>query len=1145
MPPLSKDPMRQTMSFNALNMHTGNPMLDSLLAMVMNPMGMMSAPGRGQSVLDAQNIRYRSRQQLDLMRHGLGTSVLGQHFAGAGGMDMSGVIGSFAAPILGMPNGIMDNSFMQAINGGNPIKAIMGMKANSTGLTMGMGFGKVTDADNSSVKSAFREFQNTLYRTRTITGKDMNDLIGRVGRDTMDNMSAGTRGVLGGYVKKGADGKEFFDYGSYQADGSGRNILKDSISSRRAGLQGALRGADLSGTGLDVNNIDQSAFDELKKKTKGFTEKISETMTDGALEALKKADEKTAPLKAKQDDILKAIGDVASGDSTVNDFRGQIGEQVATGVNSQYMRGYSVDQLTKSWNMSHDLGLSSLSWKDRTGKMTESEKMTKSAAGFARNAAGALRAVSDLTGAEDATGAMEDLNSLLGNSTGNLGSEQGANQIESLVRRFKASARTAGVGIEAVMEILNEVKALSSAHPQLQYSGGIGAMETSIKSLNTTGALAATMGGDWVRKMGGSAELSRQVTETLVRNKTEPVVSKSKGLVGYITSSNMSAEDKKKALDAIEQFDSGSINGRSHNFNNAAWGQLYEKLGAITGDSGSQLHRAALSDSAQLAGQIYADANTGRDFDQGAVQATGREFFTAVNRATNEDGQKVRGKNGEILTPEQRRQGLIDDLNKRGETGEHISTIMARYKLSGNGRLNRYMNDKHFMTNLNMYTMQQQPGYKRQYELSKEITNSYAEQEAEMGRKFSQLNQPFNQTLVQGFLNGDFGAGKQALIDAISDDPARVRIKSMLDAVQFNQQNKTSGSFRSAMLETLGGADNLTEEQIRKNLYLQGRGEDADKVLAQRKAFTSEGMDQFTKISASLNIGQLYGTNAGNYAGSAAAKAGIPLADLAKAAAFGRATGMIDDDTIKTHSNSMFADIMGTIPMKRALLQTAQVTYQDVKGQATGFASDKLAANMQGLSDIGLSATATDADKAAAKKRLGDELRLYHAAGYLKLKDAKGGVALDNIDWEGSKSGIGQFLEDMGSTKLSEGLSGKLGGLKDASQLSKDEQEELLKYGGATRGKDGKIQIDAEGLKKLKAKQGAIDAASASPSGVLKKYSEILSSASSKRDEDLNTAQSKLDAGLLEDIGKSFSNGSKDIVGALSRVVEALKSTLN
>lgn len=1143
MTPLQKDQLRRTMSFNGLNMHSGNSMVDSLLAMLLNPMGMMSSPGRGQSILDAQNIRFRSRDQLELMRHGLGTSVLGQHLGGVGGVDMNGVLGTFATPILGMSN-ILDNPFLQSANGGNPVKAIMGLKANATGMTMGMGFGRITDADNFAVKAAFKEFQNTLFRTRTITGNDMNDLMNRVGYDTAGGLSQASRGILGGFLRKGADGRDFFDFGAYQAAGSGRELLRSSIADRKMALSSALRGADLSGTGLNINDIDQSAFDELKKKTKGFTEKISKTMTDAALEALKKADEKTSVVKAQQDKLLRAIDEVSSGDSTISQFRGQIGERVTTGVNSRYMRGYSLDQLTKAYTMSLDLGLSSLSWADRTGKMTEAQKMSKSASGFARNAGGALRAVSDLTGAEDATGALEDLNSLLGNSLGNLGTEQGANQIENLVRRFKASARTAGVGIEAVMTILNEVKALSAAHPQLQYSGGIGAMETSIKSLNITGSLAATMGSDWVRKMGGSAELSRQITETLVRNKTEPVVSKSKGLAGYIASSNLSAEAKKRALDIIEQFDSGSLNGKTHNFNNTAWGQLYESLGGITGESGSQLHRAALSHASQLAGQIYADANPGRDFDQGAINATGGAFFTAVGLALNSDGQRVAGADGRILTPEQRKQALIADLNRRGETGEHISTILSRYKLNGNGRLNRYIKDSHFMANLSMYIAQQQPGYKQQYTLSKKITDIYAEQEAEIGRQFSHLNQPFNQTLIQGFLNGDFGDGKQTLLDAISDDPARMRVKSMLDSVQNNQHNKTSASFRAAILETLGGAEGLTDEAITKNLYLQGQNANVAAVLAKRKALTAEGMDHFLGIAGSLSIGQLFGTTAGNYKGSAAAGMGIALSDIEKASSFARNTGIIDDSIIKTHSNHMFGDLLAVLPMKRALLQAAQVTYQDARGNAVGLAADKLQANMQGLSDMQYSSSASASDKAAARKRLGDELQLYHAAGYLKLKNSKLGVVLGNIDWEASKTGIGQFLEDISSTQLSEGLRGKLGGLSDPSQLSKDEQEELLKYGGAVRGLDGKVRIDSEGLRKLKQKQSAISAAQSSPSGVLKKYSELLSRAASKRDEDLGTAQSKLDASVLEDIGRAFSNGSKDIVSALSRVVEALKSAL-
>lgn len=1131
---LSKDPMRQSMTFSAMNLHTGNPMIDSLLAMVLNPMGLMSAPGKGQSVLDAQNIRMRSKDQLDLMRFGLSNSLIGQHLGGFGGLNTNGFVGQFAAQMFGMPGGVMDNSFIQSINGGNPIKAIMGMKANNTGMTMGMGFGRITDADNNSVKAAFNEFQKTLFKTRTITGKDMDSLISKVSSDSMAGMSDSTRNIFGNYINK--DG---FDFKKYQADGSGIGMLKDVIKQRSGALSSALGGEDLTGTGLDGKNLDLVKFDELKKKTENFTKKIGDVMTDSALAALKKADEKTAALKSKQGELVKAIDELSQGDKTIAEFRNQIGGHTVTGINSQTMRGYGIDQFTKAWDMSKDLGLSSLSWNDRTGSMTMSEKMAKSAAGFAKNAGGVLRSVSDLTGAETAQSAMEDLNSLLGNSMANLGDEQGAAQVENLVRRFKASARTAGVGIDAVMTILNEVKALSATHPQLAFSGGIGAMETSIKSLNTTSALTTAMGSSWVRGMGGSAELSRQVTETLTRNKTEPVVMKSKGLVGHIVNSGLSDAQKKQALDLIEEFDRGNLGGKKHNFNNMAWGGLYESLGKITGDSMGLLHRSALSAVSQQAGQIYADNNLGRDFDQGAVTASGREFELAASLAINADGKQVR-KDGRILTPEERKRGLFEDIANRAKTGEKMSEILSRYQLSSNGRLGMFINDKHFMTNFNMYTMQQQKGYNEQYAIAKSVTESYATQETEIGKKFAQLNQPFNQTLVQGFLNGDFGEGKQNLLDAITDAPSRIRVKDMLDSVQFNQQNKTSESFRGAMLEVMGGKEGLSADEIRKNLILQGRGDDVESIMKQRAMLTKENMESFDSVASKLTIGQLFSTNSTNYAASEASKLGVSLESIVAAQEFASKSGIIDARTRKDHANSKFSDVRGVIPMKHALMQTAAISYEDVKRDAVSLTTDKLKANLTGLSDLGLKSDVSPEAKAAAQKRLTDQLSLYHDAGYLTLLDPSKGVALDNVDWKASKSGIGQFLEDMGTSQVSEGLRGKL--LKGTKDFSGDELKELLQYGGATRAQDGSIKVNAAGIEKLKKMQAAFAQAEATPDQTIKRASEILGEASSKKETDLQTAQKKLDQQVFEDIKTALGNGAKDIVAALDRYSSLFKT---
>lgn len=1141
---LEKDSAKQMMTFGGMSLHSGNPIIDSLAGMLFNPMGLMASPGRGQSVLDAQNIKFRSRDQMDLMRYGMGNSLLGQHIGGAGGLNMNNPLVGIAAQMAGM-SGVMDMDIPMAFNGGNPMKAIMGMKANSTGMTMGMGFGKITDADNASVKAAFKAMQNTLFKTRTITGKDMDSLIDRTSSDIMKDMSPETREAMASYITKGADGKDSFDFKKYQAEGSGRDLLHKNFQSRQTGLQDSLKGTDLSSIGLDSNNIDQAKFDAIKSKTEGFTKKLTSGMSEAALKALKEADTKTERLQTQRLDLINSIAEVDPSDKAITDFRGQIGEQVATGVNSKYMRGYSQDQMSQAWNMSQDLGLASLSWKDRTSDDPMSDKMAKSSAAFARNAGGALRAVSDLTGAEDAGKAMEDLNSLLGNSAANLGTEQGAQEVENLVRRFKASARTAGVGIDAVMTILDEVKALSAAHPQLQNSGGIGAMETSIKSLNTTGALTSAMGGDWVRKMGGSAELSRQVTETLTRNKVEPVVSKSKGLVGHVTSSNLSDEDKKKALDLIENFGKGELDGKKHNFNNDDWGRLYEQIGKITGDSGSHLHEAANSEVSRLAGQMYADEHKERDFDQGAVHATGKEFELAASLAIDNDHMQVQGKDGKIMTPEQRKKALYEDLKNRAKTGEHVSTILSRYKLSGNGRLHRMTSDKHFMTNLNMDLMQQDPLYRRQYEISKEVTEKYAEDEAEMGKQFSSLNQAFNQTLIQEVLNGGFGDGAQGILDSISDDPTRTRVKSMLDAVQFNGQNKTPEAFKAAMLETMGGAEGLDGKTILKNLELQGRGDEASKVSKQRKALMEKGgLEHFSLIADKLTLGQLYGINKDNYTASKAAELGIPLADIERATKFGRDSGIINNGTLKRYANSNFSEVMKGLPVQEAVTQAAQMAYEGVHRKAADMATSKLEANMQGLADTEYSDKATPETKATAQKQLLDQLKLYHDAGYISLKDNKKGVTLNNIDWKGSRSGIGNMLDDMSTDKMSEGLSAHLTGLKDPNKLNKDEQAELLKFGGATRGVDGKLIVDEAGLKKLQAKQKAIGAAEASPNGSIKKYADMLTDAATKKDQGLATAQKDIDMEVLKEVGSAFSNGSEKIVSGLGKIVEALKGAL-
>lgn len=210
------DLARFSYSPNMPGISTGQPTIDMLISLLLSGMNLPAIPGRGQSVYDAMQQRDRSKDYLKLMQQAFGSQLVMQKL---GGFDTNTSMGKIASMMMGRPDGIMDSSIMQAFNGGNPIKAMMGLNADMTGQTMAMGFGTHANASTQEVAATFDAMQKQFYRQHTLDSTDLNKAGSQHSKELFDTFGKDKK--LGEFFKefekKDTDGKDSFDFEGFKA----------------------------------------------------------------------------------------------------------------------------------------------------------------------------------------------------------------------------------------------------------------------------------------------------------------------------------------------------------------------------------------------------------------------------------------------------------------------------------------------------------------------------------------------------------------------------------------------------------------------------------------------------------------------------------------------------------------------------------------------------------------------------------------------------------------------------------------------------------------------------------------------------------------------------------------------------------------
>jgi len=504
---------------------------------------------------------------------------------------LSGVLGAMAAS----PDSMI-GKMMGPMLGGNPMAASMQVYSKMTGANVMGNFGRMGNISPGETMEVMNSLGKNIYKTQQFEGpgggkeeynKRIQDLLlgeaekGEKGLDFVKdlgfNLPVDKNGKL---TDEGRTAIKKMDF--YAEDGEVSRKMRDKISSRQ------IVATDIEAT---LPELDRA------KKAKPTAPKAGVEEPEEAKEKRKKAEAKVAEAEAKITDLLKAKLNTSEEEISKLKTEGNIDTKKVkayaakltnltpeeriymegkdaqaaggktTGFNFLNSRGFKMEDFTSAWAKGAELRMLG----DQKG-MTPAASMDA----FSKHAGGAMSAARGLVGNKSGEELMGFMNEFVGRGNVDLSSEKGAGEMESLLRRTKATARTAGVGIKTMLEIIKATHDLAGSNPQLQHMNATAHTEMALKAMGNAAVTGAQMSPEEFRAAGGSQGIA-------TRDITEKQTYAQSGLAGFKASIRyMSKPMDKKVQEQVDEIMAGVHTGRDLN-------QAIEKVARVTGKSGAEV----------------------------------------------------------------------------------------------------------------------------------------------------------------------------------------------------------------------------------------------------------------------------------------------------------------------------------------------------------------------------------------------------------------------------------------------------------------------------------------------------------------------------------------------------------------------------
>jgi hypothetical protein len=322
------------------------------------------------------------------------------------------------------------------------------------------------------------------------------------------------------------------------------------------------------------------------------------------------------------------------------------------GIDFQKTRGFNTEDFSSAFVAASDLRL--------TGGKGGVDDKNK---GFLENSGGALDAARSIFGDNLSGGQLVGkISDLLGSKAGDLSSAQGSTEIESMLRDVKATARVAGVSIDAMIQTIDAAKDLAKNNPRLRYLSAATTTDMTVKAFSTTAAMAGVMSNADYRKQGGTQGM-------VAKNISEQQALLSGDIGQSLMALQQSFKGDAKKLAAVRSvMESDKFKG---NITPDNFGAFLAQVGSAVGEDpnriATRINDPTMRDWGSQDDEIskYTSAQM-----KGGGTAT---FFEAIGRSTGESKEDVMASYKEWLA---------DPENKEKSTRDFIST-----KYGGRGEI--------------------------------------------------------------------------------------------------------------------------------------------------------------------------------------------------------------------------------------------------------------------------------------------------------------------------------------------------------------------------------------------------------------------------------------------------------------------------
>lgn len=749
------------------------------------------------------------------------------------------------------------------------------------------------------------------------------------------------------YMGTGRIGNASFRDTSAMMDGATRSLFDTKVYDEGdvAKVKAEQQRRLLSGSGREryselldgKGNLDFNEIEKIKKKV----EKIG-------IENISKITKLTA------DEYTKAI---ESG-NIVNDVTAKIGQVVATRFNFNKSSGFELQDLTKSFSMTQDLGLFDhrrvFEQKMREAGIDPTKANAQQRAialgqahqEYLKNAPGVLRAVSDLVGTETAEESTTALNDLFSNKYSGAASRidvnADAHYSEDLLRRVKSTARIAGISIDNMLGIIDQAKQLAAQHPNMNQLGGVGVIEQTLKSFNTAQTMAVHMGTAAIRQAGGMVAFTQKQIALDDENRTEPLAQGYYGLRAIIKNRAMPEEVRRKALAMLDARAADPDADVSTSGNSKFRSEMANMLGM----NSFQLMRMMYSGTAVTEGmRDAAESNKNGDFvdyasaGQHAKYSGAKRFmrmYIADQVLNRGDAHAFRDDAGNKITDVDKvMQKFEDDLVNTRLSGKTLDSVFVKYNFDVKSMMYPDATDEEVESVKQSFlktALQKRPGYKEDQLILNKLMTESAKKESAMARRLGHLQAKFMPMLAQELISGNLSKGFEGLRDNIYTEPAMLRAEAMGRATGLMNQDGSDANILAALYENRGGALGLTTEEIEKNLKAQGATPAEIAATMKQREFGSN-YDAFKKLSGKATLNELLAAVRGGKAGfgkSKLAQNGVAWEDVRRAGDFVHHSGLASKDNVNAYGgNILNPETLKKMITKETMLNSLEIMERD------------------------------------------------------------------------------------------------------------------------------------------------------------------------------------------------------------------------